>query len=729
LNGNIFSTTCWGLSQWSFARMYIFLALAALASGYNARGWLKAALAGLCTGLAVMEGFDVAALHSIVVGLFAFCTGLFLEGVTVKSASKSLLRTAVVTLMAGWVAAHGVYSLIGTQVTGIAGTGQDEQSKKARWDYATQWSLPKKEALRVLVPGLFGYRMETPNGGNYWGFVGQDPSIERGGPGSFYRYSGSGEYAGVLVVLIAGLAVVQLFRRNNPSFSPVERKQVWFWAITGLACLLFAFGRHAPFYQFLYKLPYFSTIRNPIKFMHLAHLALLVLFGFGLQALFRCYLEAAETHAMPIKERLRQWWKSAAAADKRTALGYFVAFGVSVIIILIYAASRKELEQFLQKVGFPDPRQAAEIAGFSAGEALLFGLFFALSLAALVLVWSGFFSGRRAWAGIALLGLILAGDLMRANGPWVLYFDYKDRYAMNPVIEFLKQQPHEKRIVSLFLPINQQVIQIQSPMQALYSKEWLEHLFPFYNIQTLDVPQIPRMPEDYEKLRETFGRVNLFPRYWQLTSTRYVVTLAGLVDSLNNELDPAQRRFRVRQTFDVQPEDLTIVVKTNGQFGLVEFTGALPKASLYTNWEVSTNDAQTLKKLADPAFDPARVVLVSEAIPGVAPGTNNPAATNAGSVTIIRHAPKRVEVYAKVNTPCLLLYNDRFTPDWKLILDKAPAKLLRCNFIMRGVYLTPGNHEIVFHYEPPYRSLYASLAGLGVGLLILVFLLFGKKHG
>jgi len=66
-----------------------------------------------------------------------------------------------------------------------------------------------------------------------------------------------------------------------------------------------------------------------------------------------------------------------------------------------------------------------------------------------------------------------------------------------------------------------------------------------------------------------------------------------------------------------------------------------------------------------------------------------------------------------------LLLNDRFDPDWNVRVDGQRAKLLRCNYIMRGVYLTPGVHRVEFRFQPPFRTLYVSLAALGVGLLLL----------
>ena len=147
------------------------------------------------------------------------------------------------------------------------------------------WSLPKVETLRVIIPGLFGYRMDAPDGGNYWGSVGQEP----GNPQS--RHSGSGEYAGVLVVLVALWGLFRSTRPKDCPFSDTERRMIKFWAVAAAISLLLAFGRHTPFYQIIYQLPYFSTVRNPIKFMHPFELAILVLFGYGLQGLWRRYLE------------------------------------------------------------------------------------------------------------------------------------------------------------------------------------------------------------------------------------------------------------------------------------------------------------------------------------------------------------------------------------------------------------------------------------------------------
>ena len=72
----------------------------------------------------------------------------------------------------------------------------------------------------------------------------------------------------------------------------------------------------------------------------------------------------------------------------------------------------------------------------------------------------------------------------------------------------------------------------------------------------------------------------------------------------------------------------------------------------------------------------------------------------------------------------MLLLNDRFDPNWKVRVDGKPETLLRCNYIMRGVYLTPGAHTVEFRFQPPVGPLYVSLAAIGVGLVLLGLIWF-----
>jgi len=216
------------------------------------------------------------------------------------------------------------------------------------------------------------------------------------------------------------------------------------------------------------------------------------------------------------------------------------------------------------------------------------------------------------------------------------------------------------------------------------------------------------------------GRV---ARLYELTNTRFIVGTGGnFAEALNQVFDPQKRRFRAHTPFNLffrNPEARTIGARAeaNGPFALLEFTGALPRAKLFTQWQTSTNEQSTLDKLADPAFDPHQVVLVADSIPS--PG----AVTNAapGTVEIVSYAPKRVELKANATAPSVLLLNDRFDPGWKVSVDGNAAPVLRANFLMRGVQVPAGQHTVVFSYQPASKVFYISLGATLLGLALCGF--------
>jgi uncharacterized membrane protein YfhO len=76
----------------------------------------------------------------------------------------------------------------------------------------------------------------------------------------------------------------------------------------------------------------------------------------------------------------------------------------------------------------------------------------------------------------------------------------------------------------------------------------------------------------------------------------------------------------------------------------------------------------------------------------------------------------------------VLLLNDKFDPHWQVLVDGKPAELLRCNFIMRGVYLTPGAHLVEFKFTLPNDPLYVSLAAIIFGILLSGCLLVWQRR-
>jgi membrane protein YfhO len=146
---------------------------------------------------------------------------------------------------------------------------------------------------------------------------------------------------------------------------------------------------------------------------------------------------------------------------------------------------------------------------------------------------------------------------------------------------------------------------------------------------------------------------------------------------------------------------------------------------LFPNWQSTTNDEATLNQLADPSFDPLRTVLVSGDVPPATPsGTSN----GPVKAEYVSYSTKDIQLRANAEAPSVLLLNDRYDAEWQVSVDDKPAKLLRCNYMMRGVQVPPGQHTIHFHYAPALHGLRSTLASFALGILLCISLFFLPKE-
>lgn len=775
LNSCYMGNACWGTVSQQIAIAMVFFALALVLANtpetLRPVRWARYMLAGICVGFSVMEGADNGAIFSLFVAAFVFFKSLVAEGAPMaKRIGLGIGRVAVIACFAGLVAAQTISGLLGAYVVGSAGMGNDQNKETPleHWDWATQWSLPKTETIGVFVPGVFGYRLDTPKdmmsflqdsytNGEYWGGVGRTPALDRyfdgGSQGKapdgpiLMRFGYAGYYGGIMVVLVALFAIVQSLRKENSIFPLAQRQFVWFWTATLIIALLLMWGRFAPFYQLLYHLPYFSTIRNPVKFTAIFFLGLIIVFAYGMDALSRGYLVAASGKPTNKPNSKTAPVKSLSGFDRNWILFSVIAFAISVVAWFIYASQTDSMVHYLKKVGFSDPVHAKEIFNFSVGQAGWSLVLFAVAITLVILVLRGFFSGKRAMMGGLLLGAFVVLDLGRADLPFIIHWDYTLKYEIdpkdskkstNPIITILCDKPYEHRITAL---------PSDGLFENLYRLEWMQHHFPYYNVQCSDIIQSSRVASDlmaYDiALRPTAGY--LVTRRWQLNNTRYLFGPAAELQSINDQIDPVQRRFQILQQFSIVPkpgvdleklqqdlehgifrgEQFTAVPDTNGNEALFEFTGALPRAKLYSNWQVSTNAADVLKTLASENFDPQKTVLVTRPLPDV---PANSTGDNSGAVDYKSYSPKDIVLSAQADKPSILLLNDKYDPGWHVTVDGQPAQILHCNYIMRGVYLTPGAHTVAFHFGLSTRPLFVTSVAIAFGILLCGYLFyFGRK--
>ena len=725
LNMSAFSNACWGLPYWCVARAMCFLAIGLVACRSIASPWIRYCLAGACVGMGVMEGYVIGAIFSV------FTAAVGLAYIATRPGSPPTQRflkggaaVGVMALVAAIIAAHGLVSLINTQVKGVAPVAQSEQAAKEQWDFATRWSLPKMETLRFVIPGLFGYRMDEPDGGQYWGRVGEDPRIPElrqaaqsnpqvaqmlASPSTF-RYSGSGEHMGVLVAFLALWAfVASLFREKSP-FPIADRRFIWCLTGFALIALGLAWGRYGFLFQFFYELPYATTVRNPIKFTQPMHVAAGILFAYGLNDLWVRFVDnAREKHA-----RVADWWRSLDVTEKNWFLLCGAIAGLSLLSFLYYASEKSAVADFMESTAIN--RQAGEVIfDFSIGEVMLFLVFLAAGIAMFVLIHRGYFSGPRSKWALGILFCLVLLDLGRSNAHWIRHVDYQQKYASNAVLEKLSETPHEGR-VTIAPNLGSQA---HAQLQSVYQVNWLHNQFKFFQIQSLDISQESRVGQDKT---DYLNHIRPIPgRYWQLAGVRYLLganvmqTQQGpirYVDLLNQQLDPRQNRFRNLFAFSIfatpdNPE-AQVRVETNGPLAMIEFAGALPRAGVYRHWQTVASPDAALTALKDPALDPRKTLIIDGEMP------DEPASepTEVLPAKIVAYEPKRVVIAAETTGPAVLLLNDRYHPAWRAYIDGKPTEIMRGNFIARAIALPAGAHEVEFRFEPGGKSLYVSLLGL-----------------
>jgi hypothetical protein len=799
LNMHFFSNACWGLGTWCVSAGMVFVALGIIVSPDIRQLWIKGVLAGVSVGMVVMEGFDVGAILSIYVGIFLLFHFLNSEADSVKGALKGLGTGTLVVIFSFLISASTLYGLIGTQLGGSVNAG-NERDRQARWDFTVQWSIPKLESLRLFIPGLFGYRLREfttsqDKSGSYWGSVAEDPRIERlqssdpktrvaaaaflGMPqqiqdimagddakmrnditqqvknsGLQLRHTGSGEYAGLLVCLLAVFGLANSIRKTDSPYSAPERRAIWFWGIAALFSLTAAWGQHGFVFQFIYELPYLTNIRSPMKFMHPLNICLIILSGYGLEVLYRRYLSTPAQKGRTFFQSMWGGVKNFTSFDKKWSIGCLIAILASVVAFLVLMASREDLVEYLKRNGFSGSLAdlAPQMASFSISEAGDYIVYLTISAGLISLILTGALSGKRAvfaWVG---LSAIMICDLARSDAPWIRYFNYKEKYTMNPVVDLLRRTPWEHRVVSRFSPMLEYDLSADPNFGGL-CHWWLENDYPYNDIECLEIDQAPRMPVmDSSYIGNFTARsgADLTPaalqwasthprdnplwnwvvkctpaaRLWQLTNTRYIFGDARLGDVLNEFVLP-KNSFRTVLRMDMvhKPDvttvedagDMTVQTNATGPLALIEYNNALPRAKLYSNWRV-TDDQATLQTLVSQGFDPQKTVLVATNTPLVEKPTSPDG--DPGTVEITHYQAKRVTLQADAKTPAVLLLNDRTGDWWNVYVDGKEAPLLCCNYIMQGVFVPDGHHTVEFRYQPPLKFLYISVAALVIGVLL-----------
>lgn len=148
----------------------------------------------------------------------------------------------------------------------------------------------------------------------------------------------------------------------------------------------------------------------------------------------------------------------------------------------------------------------------------------------------------------------------------------------------------------------------------------------------------------------------------------------------------------------------------------------LPRASLFSNVEMATDDQAVLTRLSSPAVDVLQTAMVSAkglsdvdaaAIRSLGSQPREPAQ----AARILSYGSQEVKIETGSGYAALLMLNDSDYPGWNVYVDERRSHWVTTDYLFRGVLLPAGRHVVRFRYEP--ASFAAGTALSGAGLLCL----------
>ena len=167
----------------------------------------------------------------------------------------------------------------------------DEREK--RWIFVTNWSLPPAESAEFLLPRINGDTscpMTLSLGARYGTGVKQYTGAlgrPKDAPAGNYRQHSL--YVGFVTCILAMLGVVLAcfqLKTSKPQDLKTSRADLRFFLVAAILCWLCSLGRYCePVYRVVFSLPFGDYLRAPVKWHHLTEFCLVVLSGFGIEAL------------------------------------------------------------------------------------------------------------------------------------------------------------------------------------------------------------------------------------------------------------------------------------------------------------------------------------------------------------------------------------------------------------------------------------------------------------
>lgn len=497
---------------------------------------------------------------------------------------------------------------------------------------------------------------------------------QKNNPGMFRNFTQTNEYLGVVVFILALCGLAGFLPRykqqtldddvDSPPHDGV------FWAVLGLVSLLLALGKYGPLYRLFYELPMMSTIRNPVKFMHLVTIAVAMLSAQG------AYLVEQLSYK---PERDRRW---------RLASLFLPAGAVVFFFISLSAGAPWQGDALAGRWGadgFSPQMEGIKAAMSSGVSRSLFLSILALGIIVTILPLKSLFAKPAGRNGVLIALLALVGwDAIGANVNYISYDNPSTLYRSNTVIDYLKTMPEYR---SKFIPLHFQVF-----------NQWNSVLVPYFFFKSADIPAESRRSPDLQAFYTALG--NNPRRMWQLSGVRSLILPQQYEAELTRLLGPGTskvKRFNLAQTESGGVTSVFVPEGKDAQFLILNNSSAIPCGKWYAKAEIMTWD-KMISALPGLSWDPDKVILVEQSDVTM-PGTSISSAAGTGVCNLVEYKANELKIESQADADGWILVNDYYDGKWSAAIDGKRIPIHRANGIFRAVQVPAGKHVLSMRFS------------------------------
>lgn len=561
------------------------------------------------------------------------------------------------------------------------------------------WAYPPRRMLSMVIPDFFG----NPAHHSYYDLfsrsavpvtvnaLGQPISSIYWGMKNYVEGAG---YVGVLPLLLAIIGVCV-----------GTDKRRWFFAVAAVMSLLFVFG--SPIYYLVYKLPGFSQVHTPFRWIFPYSFSIALLAGMGADALL-----------------------GRGTVEPRS--GWMAHLGVWIVRGITWAALIGGLGLLGGLAGSLLVRdRVAELAGrlmmglARAPEAFTDGYMFysyqfrnltifggATLVAGLVLVvWSRLDVGRRRGASMGIVAAaaftILAELFMIGRS----FFPVNDPALVGyrtPAVDFLAQAQDAPFRITSYIGDREKTFNANAGM--------------FYGIDDVRGYDsiIPKQYVEYMTLIQEQGEL-IYNRIAPINDRHPEALDSPLLDMLNVVYVLADRARPIERDGYALVYDGEILIYRNED--------ALPRAYLMGAANVIPDASARAEALR--TLDPSQRVIIEKQprLEHGVVGENE----SLGTIESLHHTANEVTITVNAAQPCFLVLADSHWPGWKGYVRPAGTdvgqeygvEILRANGIFRAVELESGRHIVRMKYTPNEIKFGLFFSFLAAAILGLAMILWG----